>query len=94
MPGKFKAYMDNIQKKTGKTAQDFFKLASEKGFIEEGKIVAKHAELLAWLKSDMKLGHVQANFIILYLRLRTNDSQVSEQAKIWAYASGYQHVPE
>ena len=93
MPGKFKAYMDNIQKKTGKTTQDFFRLAIEKGFIKEDKIVAKHAEMLAWLKLDMKLGHVQANFIILYLRLRTNDPNVSEQAKTWAYDTGYQHVP-
>ena len=89
MPGKFKAYMETINKKTGKKTEDFLKLASEKGFIKEGKIAGKHGDVLRWLKSDMGLGHVQANFMILYLRLRTNDPNVSEQAKGWAYETGY-----
>jgi hypothetical protein len=87
----FKAYMDNIQAKTGKTAEDFWKLANEKGFIKDGKIVAKHADMLKWLKSEIGLGHVRANFIILYLRLRTNDPKVSEQSKKWAYSTGYKN---
>ncbi len=41
----FKAYMDNIHAKTGKTVEDFWKLASKKGFVKHGKIVAKHADL-------------------------------------------------
>ncbi len=90
MPGKFKAYMLNIQKKTGKKPDDFWNLSVERGFIKEGKIVVKHGEMLKWLKTEMGLGHVQANFIILYLRLRTNDPQVSEQAKKWACETGYQ----
>lgn len=80
----FKAYMDNIKAKTGKTQEDFWKIANEKGFIKDGKIVAKHADMLKWLKSDIGLGHVHANFIILYLRLRTNDPKVSEQSRKWA----------
>ena len=89
MPGKFKAYMGNIQKKTDKEPEDFWNLANEKGFIKEGKVVVKHGEMLTWLKTEMGLGHVQANFIILYLRLQTNDPNVSEQAKKWAYETGY-----
>ena len=89
MPGKFKAYMENIQKKTGKKPEDFLNLANEKGFINQGKIVAKHSDMLTWLKTDVGLGHVQANFMILYLRLRTNDPEASEQAKKWAYETGY-----
>jgi hypothetical protein len=89
LPGKFKAYMGNIQKKTGKEPEDFWNLANEKGFVKEGKIVVKHGEMLTWLKTDMGLGHVQVNFMILYLRLRTNDPNVSEQAKKWAYETGY-----
>jgi hypothetical protein len=89
MPGKFKAYMGNIQDKTGKKPEDFWNLANEKGFIKEGRIVVKHCDLLSWLKTDLGLGHVQANFMILYLRLRTNDPIVSEQAKKWAYETGY-----
>ena len=57
----FKGYMDNIQIKTGKTAQDFWKLANQKGFVKRGKIVSKHSEMLAWLKSkEIALGHVHA----------------------------------
>ena len=85
----FKAYMDNIQAKTGKTSEDFWKMANEKGFIKDGKIVAKHADMLKWLKSDVGLGHVHANFIIMYLRLRTNDPKVSEQMRKWAESTGY-----
>jgi hypothetical protein len=81
--------MGNIQKKTDKEPEDFWNLANEKGFIKEGKVVVKHGEMLTWLKTEMGLGHVQANFIILYLRLQTNDPNVSEQAKKWAYETGY-----
>jgi hypothetical protein len=81
--------MHNIQAKSGKTAEDFYRIATEKGFIVDGKILAAHRQLLEWLKSDIGLGHVHANFIIAYLRLRTNDTKVSEQMKKWAYETGY-----
>jgi hypothetical protein len=86
----YKAYMQNIGAKTDKPAEDFWELANKMGFIKEGKIVASHAQLLKWLKSDTALGHVQANFIIAYLRLRTNDPKVSEKMKNWAHTTGYQ----
>ena len=89
MPGRFKAYMENIYAETGKKPEDFWNLGNEKSFIKEGKMVAKYGELLKWLKTDMSLGHVRANFIILYLRLRANDQTVTEQSKKWAYETGY-----
>jgi len=65
--------MEDIQAKTGKSPVDFLKLANRKGFVKRGKVVAKHSEMLAWLKSnEVGLGHVHANFIIMYLRLRTD----------------------
>jgi len=86
----FKGYMDNIQLKTGRTLDDFWRLANEKGLVERGKVVSKHSEMLAWLKSrEIRLGHVHANFIILYLRLRTNDPKLSAQSKKWAHSTGY-----
>jgi hypothetical protein len=86
----FKGYLDNIQVKTGKTAEDFWKIANKKGFVKHGKVVSKHSEMLAWLKSkEIGLGHVHANFIILYLRLRTNDSGLSTQSRKWALSTGY-----
>ncbi len=81
--------MDKIQKKTGKKPKDFWNLAKEKGFIRGEKAVVKHGDLLTWLKTDLGLGHVQANFMMLYLRLRTNDPTISEQAKKWAYETGH-----
>jgi hypothetical protein len=81
--------MENIRAKMGKKPEDYWNLSVKKCFIQDGKIVVKHGALLSWLKDDMGLGHVQANFMILYLRLRTNDSNVSEQAKKWAYETGY-----
>lgn len=85
----YKAYMQNIEAKTGKTPEDLWKIANKMGFIKEGKIVATHAQLLGWLKSDIGLGHVHANMVIVYLRLRTNDPKVSEKMKNWAYSTGY-----
>ncbi len=57
----YKAYIDNIQAKTGKTPEDFRKVALDKG-------LSKHGDLLKWLKTDTGLGHGHANAIILYIR--------------------------
>jgi hypothetical protein len=86
----FKAYMQNIEAKTGKTQEDFWTIANEKGYIANGKIVAPHRQLLEWLKSDVGLGHVHANMVIVYFRLRTKDPKLSEKMKTWAYSTGYQ----
>src|SRR3989442_13135424 len=57
----YNAYIDNIKAKTGKDPEYFQALAKEKG-------LAKHGELLTWLKSDCGLGHGHANAIILYIQ--------------------------
>ena len=57
----YKAYIDNIFAKTGKTPEDFRKMAKEKG-------LSKYGELLKWLKTDCGLGHGHANAIILYIQ--------------------------
>ena len=90
----YKAYMQNIEAKTGKSAEDFWQLANKMGFIRDSKIVATHAQLLEWLKSDIGLGHVHANFIIAYLRLRTKDPKISDKMKNWAYSTGYKDNEE
>ena len=48
--------MDNIQVKTGKAQQDYWKLAIKKGFVKRGKIVARHGDILAWLNSELDWG--------------------------------------
>jgi hypothetical protein len=55
----FQAYIDNIKAKTGKSPEDFKKLAEKKGFLENGKIKdgIKAGEIVAWLKKEFDLGH-------------------------------------
>jgi len=55
----FQAYIDNIKTKTGKSPDDFKKLAEEKGFLHKGQLkdTVKAGEIVAWLKEDFDLGH-------------------------------------
>jgi len=62
----YKAHIEYIEKQTGKAPENFLALAKKKGFVKNGEMVAKHGEVLAWLKKEMKLGHGHANAIILY----------------------------
>ena len=57
----YKAYIDNIYAKTGKTPEDYRKMAQKKG-------LTKYGELLKWLKTDCGLGHGHANAMILYIQ--------------------------
>ncbi len=52
----FQAYLDTIKAKTGKTPDDFKKLAEQKG-------LSKHGEIIKWLKEDVELGHGHATAI-------------------------------
>ena len=53
----FQAYIDNIYKKTGKTPDDFRKLAEKKGLLKPG---VKAMQIVAWLKKEHDLGHGHA----------------------------------
>jgi len=64
----YKAYLDNIKAQTGKTPEDFVALAKKKRLVKDGKVVAKHGEIVTWLKSEFKLGHGLANAIVLYMK--------------------------
>ena len=61
----FQAYLDNIQKKTGKSAEDFKKLAEKKGLL---KPETKAGQIVAWLKKDFELGHGHAMAIYAYFK--------------------------
>ena len=58
----FQAYIDNIKTKTGKTPEDFKKLAEQKGFLQNGELKngVKAGEIVTWLKKDYDLGHGHA----------------------------------
>jgi hypothetical protein len=53
----FQAYIDNIRAKTGKTPEDFRKIAERKGLLAPG---VKAGDVVAWLKKDFGLGHGHA----------------------------------
>jgi len=58
----FQAYLDNIKTKTGRSPDDFKKLAEQKGFLNKGKLKdgVKAGEIVTWLKKDFELGHGHA----------------------------------
>src|SRR6476660_8035156 len=61
----FQAYLDNIKAKTGKTAEDFKKLAERKGLL---KPTVKAGDIVSWLKEDFDLGHGHAMAIYAVLK--------------------------
>ncbi len=63
----FQAYLDNIKTKTGKTPEQFKKLAGKKGFIIKGKLnpKTKATEITNWLKEEFELGHGHAMAIYM-----------------------------
>lgn len=64
----FQAYIDNIHKKTGKTPDDFRKLADKKGLLKPG---VKAMEVINWLKKEHGLGHGHAMAIFATFKGRT-----------------------
>ena len=71
----YKAYIDNIKAQTGKGPEQYLAMAKRKG-------LTKHSELLAWLKTDVGLGHGHANAIILYIKdPALGKKKISEDAK-------------
>jgi hypothetical protein len=69
----FQAYLDNIKAKTGKTPEDFKKLAAEKGFVVGGKLnpSTKAAEITNWLKEEFDLEHGHAMAIVASFKGKT-----------------------
>ncbi len=57
----FQAYLDTIREKTGLGPDDFRRIAAEKG-------LSKHADIIAWAKGDLGLGHGHANAIAAVLK--------------------------
>lgn len=70
----FQAYIDNIKAKTGKTPEDFKKLAEKKGFLKNGELVKtiKATEVTNWLKEEFELGHGHAMAIYATFKGKTS----------------------
>jgi hypothetical protein len=58
----FQSYLANIKSKTGKSPDDFKRLAEQKGFLQNGQITegTKAGDIVKWLKEDFELGHGHA----------------------------------
>lgn len=69
----FQAYIDNIKQKTGNSPEDFKKLAENKGYLKEGKLVptVKATEITNWLKEEFDLGHGHAMAIYATFKGKT-----------------------
>jgi hypothetical protein len=70
----FQAYIDNIKTKTGKSPEDFKKLAEQKGFMKAGQLVStvKATEITNWLKEEFELGHGHAMAIYAAFKGKTD----------------------
>ena len=71
----FQAYIDNIKTKTGKSPDDFKKLAKKKGLLKPG---TKAGQIVSWLKEDFDLGHGHAMAIFKVFK---DDGVFGEKAK-------------
>ncbi len=76
----FQAYLDTIKAKTGKTPDDFAKLAQQKN-------LTKHGEIVNWLKNDFGLGHGHANAIVAVL-LKSETRKTSGDEKLEQLCAG------
>jgi hypothetical protein len=79
-PMSFQAYLDNIKAKTGKTPDDFRKLAAKKGLVKTGEIVA-------WLKAEFDLGHGHAN-AIAHVLVHRDEGRVSPDDRMRVLFAG------
>ena len=68
----FQAYLDTIDRLTGKSPADLRKLAEEKGVTADGTLIpgTKATAVTEWLKSDFGLGHGHAMAIYATLKGR------------------------
>ncbi len=80
----FQAYLDTIKANTGKTPDDFHKLAADKG-------LTKHGEIVKWLKEDFELGHGHANAVAAVL-LKSETFKASKDDKVAKLFTGKKEV--
>ncbi len=68
----FQAYLDNIEKKTGKTPNDFIEFAKDRGFDS----TTKAREIVSWLKIEYELGHGHAMALVHVIK---NGAEISDK---------------
>jgi hypothetical protein len=70
----FQAYLDNVEAKTGKSAEDLKAIAIEKGLADANGLApgVKATAVTDWLKQDFGLGHGHAMSIVAYIKGKRN----------------------
>ncbi|WP_374392061.1 DUF4287 domain-containing protein [Sphingopyxis sp.] len=70
----FQAYLDNVEAKTGKSAEDLKAIATEKGLADANGLTpgVKATAVTDWLKQDFDLGHGHAMSIVAYIKGKRN----------------------
>lgn len=70
----FQAYLDNVEAKTGKSAEDLKAIATEKGLADANGLApgVKATAVTDWLKKDFDLGHGHAMSIVAYIKGKRN----------------------
>jgi len=70
----FQAYLDNVEAKTGKSAEDLKAIATEKGLADANGLApgVKATAIVDWLKNDFDLGHGHAMSIVAYIKGKRN----------------------
>jgi hypothetical protein len=61
----FQAYIDNVEKMTGKTPEEFREIADRRDLLRPD---VKAGEIVTWLKRDFGLGHGHAMAIYATLK--------------------------
>ena len=69
----FQGYLKTIKEKTGKGPDDFKSMAAQKGFTEDGVLMAKAGDITKWLKEDFDLGHGHAMAVYALLKGTKNE---------------------
>jgi hypothetical protein len=66
----FQAYLDTIERKTGKSPSDLRAMAEAKGFTTGGALnpAVRAAAVVDWAKTEMGLGHGHAQAIWAMLK--------------------------
>jgi len=66
----FQAYLDNVETKTGKSAEALKAIAIDKGLADENGLAPgiKPGAVIDWLKGDFGLGHGHAMSIVAFIK--------------------------
>jgi hypothetical protein len=66
----FQAYLDNVEAKTGKSADALKAIAIDKGLADESGLApgVKATAVVDWLKRDFDLGHGHAMSIVAWIK--------------------------